>query len=157
MQDNQRQIVEMMNFKKDQEMRLTKAEFKIIEMEEKLKHEEVINLKMEMERLSYLIRFQTWKIQKKDDLFSIISEALAEFMETEAEEVSNEIDQVYEVGNLYTKRNSFPREVHIKCVRKGFRDEVFLQARKKEMKINQKEVKIIKDIPWRIRMKRKNY
>lgn len=95
------------------------------------------------------------KKEGKEDLFSIISGALAEFMDMEAEEVSN--DLVYRVGNLYTKLNNLPREVHVKCVRKGSRDEVFLQTRKKTMKISQKEIKIVKEVPWRIRIKRKNY
>lgn len=42
-------------------------------------------------------------------------------------------------------------------MRRGFRDEILTQARRKEMKINQREIKIVKDIPWRIREKRQNY
>lgn len=158
--ENQKQIMEMMDFKKDQEERLTKTEDKIKELEYKLKCEEETNLKMEMERAGYIIRLQNveeTKKEEKEDLFSLISVAIAEFMEMEAEEVSNELDQVYRVGNIFTKRHNPPREVHIKCVRKGFRDEVFLQARKKTMEINKKEIKIVKEVPWRIHLRRNEY
>lgn len=55
MLENQKQIMDMVNFKEDHEARLTKAESKIKEMEIKLKYEEELNLKLEMEKAGYLI------------------------------------------------------------------------------------------------------
>lgn len=160
LQFNQKQLTEMMDFKKDHETRLTKTETKIEELESKLKREEEINLRLEMERSEYILRIQNAEEKNKEgreDIFTMVTEALAEFMEMEPLEVSNELDQVFRTGNSYTKRNKLPQEIHIKCVRKSFRDEVLLQTRSKSFQINQKEVKIIKDLPWRIRAKRKEY
>lgn len=139
---------------------MIKAEIKIKELEDKLRKEEEINLKMEMEKAEYIIRLQNveeTKQEGKEDLFSQINEALAECMEMEPEETSNELDQVYRMGNLYIKRNKLPREIHIKCMRKSFRDEILLQARRKTLQINKKDIKIVKDIPWRIHIRRKEY
>lgn len=72
-----------------------------------------------MERLEYIIRIQNvdeMKKEGKEDLFSLINEALAEFMDMDVTDVSNELDQVYRMGNSYTKRKNLPREVHIRCV-----------------------------------------
>lgn len=56
------------------------------------------------------------KKEGKEDLFSLINEALAEFMEMDPSEVSNELDQVFRMRNLHIKHNNLPREVYIKCV-----------------------------------------
>lgn len=86
-----------------------------------------------MERSNYIIRLHADEAKNEGkDLFSPISETLAEFMEMEADEVSNEIDQVYRIGNMFTKWNKLPREIHSKCVRKDFRDKVLQQARGKK-------------------------
>lgn len=78
-------------------------------------------------------------------------------MGMEATEVANELDRVYRMGNVHIRQNNLPSEVHIKFVRKSFRDEILCQAREKNIQINQKDVKILKDIPWRIHTKRKEY
>lgn len=84
---------------------------------------------MEMERSEYIIRIQNVNEMKKEwgeGLFILINEALAKFMDMDTTDVSNELDRVYRVGNSYTKHKNLPREVHIRCIRKGFRDEILL-------------------------------
>lgn len=160
LQCNQKQLLEVMKFKENHEKRLSNTEKKIQDLEIKLKKEEEANLRSEIDRSEHIIRLQNVEEIKKDnkeDLFSLITEAVADFMEMDPSEVSNELDRVYRMGNALTKRNSLPREVHIRCVRKAFRDEILLQARNKNMMIRQKEVRVLKDTPWRIRVKRRSY
>lgn len=47
-------------------------------------------------------------------------------------------------------------EIHVKFCRKQTRDQLLFKA-KSQMKIKDQEVMILKDIPWRMRNRRKNY
>lgn len=65
LQGNQKQILEIMNFKDNHEERLSKTAMKMKVLENRLKKEEEVNLKLEMDRSEYVIRFQNVEESKK--------------------------------------------------------------------------------------------
>lgn len=60
----------------------------------------------------------------------MIEDMLAEFTEKHHEKIRKEIDSISRVGNAYTKK--LPREVHMKVVRQGFKEELLQNCQKKE-------------------------
>lgn len=85
----------------------------------------------------------------------MLEEALAEYMGIQEEQVKNEIDQVYRIGNSYIKKNNLPREAPMKCI--SFKDEILQKNKIEQLRIQNQDVKTLKEILWKIRAKRKEY
>lgn len=115
---------------------------------------------MEIERAAYTIRLQNIpekKKETKEELTGMTEVSLAEYMEKHHEEIRNEIDCVSRVGNVYTKRNYPPREVHVKVVRQGFKEEIVQKSKKEAKQIQGQEINVLKEVPWRVKTNRKKY
>ena len=112
---------------------------------------------MEMERASNILRFQNIPEDKQEDLPELMAAILAEALGIGKEELENEIDQKYRLHSSYAKKNRIPREVHIKFVKGLTRDEVLQRTTEDPIQYRQKEIVVLKQIPWRIREGRKQY
>ncbi|KAJ7319726.1 hypothetical protein JRQ81_019237, partial [Phrynocephalus forsythii] len=72
------------------------------------------------------------------------------------EEVHHEIDTTYRVSTFFTNKNKYPPEVHDKFV-KSTRDKILRDTRETQIEIKNQKIRIVKDIPWKIRQIRKEY
>lgn len=150
-------LMEVIN---QQEIKLGKQEAKIKELEFKLGKKEESNIRSEMEKASYIVRLQNIPEEKREmrgNLIRSIGRTLVEYLQIQEEDIKKEIDQVYRVRNSYIKRQILPNEDHLKCVRQSFKEEIFQKAKKEPLRCQGQEIKIIKVILWKVRVKRKEY
>lgn len=87
----------------------------------------------------------------------MMEEALADFMKLQREEVKKEIDNVSRIGNAFMKRTNLPREIHLRTFRQGFKEELLQRCKNKTLKVQDQEIKVLKEVPWRVRGKKKEY
>lgn len=109
-----------------------------------------------MEKALHTIRIQNIPEGKKEDLLEIVCQPLAQVLEIETDEMRKEIDEITRIGTPITRKNKLPREIHVKLCRKQMRDQLLFKANSK-LRIKDQEVMVLKDIPWKMRNRRKNY
>lgn len=119
----------------------------------KTKVEEDSIIKLGMEKALHTIRLENIPEEKKD-LMEIVGTSLAQSLEIEIEQLKKEIDKIVRIGTPITRKNKLLREIHVKFCRKQMRYQLLFKA-KSQMNIKDQEVMILKDIPWRMRNRRK--
>lgn len=114
-------------------------------------------IQMEMDKASFYLRFQNIIEEKEEDLGDKMAELIADILQRDKQEIIRELDEIYRVQTNYVRRNRLPREVHVRFARKKLRDIVLNIAREEQIIFRGKEVNILKQIPKRVREKRRNY
>ncbi|XP_070610300.1 trophozoite exported protein 1-like [Erythrolamprus reginae] len=112
---------------------------------------------LEMEKSAQFLRFQNIPENADEDLFNKLAELISENTQIEIEEVKNHIDEIYRIQTNYAKNHRLPREVHVKFMKKSIRDEIYKTTRNEKIIYQEKEIMVLKQIPKRIREKRREY
>ncbi|KAJ7312070.1 hypothetical protein JRQ81_006407 [Phrynocephalus forsythii] len=73
---------------------------------------------LEMERASHTLRFRNIQEDKDVETPDLMEQALADFLDKEKSQMSQEIDQIYRVNSSFARKNKVPREVHVVFVRR---------------------------------------
>lgn len=110
-----------------------------------------------MEKPAYWLRIQGLTEDKYEDLAVIISSALAPELEMEKEELERYINSIYQMNLSFARRNKLPSEVHMKFTKTILRDAILQATQDKKIIMQGCEVKILKEVPWNVRQKRKEY
>lgn len=101
--------------------------------------------------MALILRFQNVPEEEHENLRLLLSEALAPLVDIEPETLQNEIDLVYRVTSSYA------REIHIRFCKRSVRDRILRETRDENLVIKANGIRILKDIPWSTRKKRKQY
>ncbi|KAJ7341467.1 hypothetical protein JRQ81_005593 [Phrynocephalus forsythii] len=156
-QENASQIEQL-----DKKIIENQKDLKRLEEERGKDHEAVklykeATLILEMERASHTLRFR--KVQKDKDVETtdLMEQALADVLDMEKSQMSQEIDQIYRVNSSFARKNKVPREVHVVFVRRKIKEDILRRLRENTLKINDQEITILKQTPWKIRDIRKQY
>ncbi|XP_070587150.1 uncharacterized protein PF3D7_1120000-like [Erythrolamprus reginae] len=112
---------------------------------------------LEMQRASYGLRFQNVIEEKDEDLKAIMADITGKILQMDPDDIKREIDEVFRISNSYIRRFNLPREIHIKFVRKSLRDDILHWSRAGQLQHQGKEIKILKQIPRRVRETRRDY
>ncbi|KAJ7313291.1 hypothetical protein JRQ81_004578 [Phrynocephalus forsythii] len=117
-QENASQIEQL-----DKKLIENEKDLKRLEEEREKDHETVklykeATLILEMERASHTLRFHNVQEDKDVETTDLIEQALADFLDTEKSQMSQEIDQIYRVNSSFARKNKVPREVHVFFVRR---------------------------------------
>lgn len=112
---------------------------------------------MEMDRASHVLRFRNILEDREQDLTQIITDLLANALGWETDDMKLEIDQVYRINSKYAKIKKVPREVQVIFIRKTTRDKILKVANDNPLRLEGKEIQVMKQTPWKIREMRKKY
>lgn len=96
------------------------------------------------------------KESEGENTLDLIIKLLASALDTSAE-VETVIDTAYRVNSSFAKRFNKPKEIHVTFIKKRAKEEVFKVTRENPLKCQDEEVKILRDLPWEVRSKRREY
>ncbi|XP_015276813.1 PREDICTED: apolipoprotein A-IV-like [Gekko japonicus] len=149
--ENKKQIEKLASVVNNLEDKSEEHEQKIAALEETV-------TKLEIDKASYILRLQNLEEQEGEDVQQNVIKLLAEYIQEEDEiKVKNDIEAIYHVNTTYTRKNKLPPEVHIRFAKKSLRQQILTTAMQRPLMRHKKEIKILRDVPWRKREKRKLY
>ncbi|XP_015280709.1 PREDICTED: apolipoprotein A-IV-like [Gekko japonicus] len=156
--ENKQEISELVKRTEKLETRTDHTEDKLQLVKDKQKDLEEAVIRLEMEKASYILRLQNFPEKKGEDLRQELGQALTEFLELEtSSEVDKDIEAIYRVNSAYARRNKVPREVQIKFYRRDLKDNILKTASEKTLKVGESQIRILREIPWKVREKRFEY
>ncbi|XP_062828305.1 uncharacterized protein LOC134296698 [Anolis carolinensis] len=133
-----------------------KLEFRV-EKFENLNQKSQLQMEMiEKRELVYQLRFRNLEETAKENLKQIITDILAELMNTSTEEIDQNLDRVYRINTGYSKRNK-TRDVIITFGRKCIRDEILRENAKRSIFYKDKRVIIMKEVSQQSLARRRKY
>lgn len=127
----------------------------VVEQKQDLQEKMLLNL--QMEKANKTLRFQGIEELKGENLRGVMAEFIALAVNTSTEAINGELESVYRVYSNYIKRNNLPGEVVVKFLRRQTRDAVLKAASLNPLKLREIEIRVLKDTPFEVRMKRKAY
>uniref|UniRef100_A0A670Y2Q6 L1 transposable element RRM domain-containing protein n=1 Tax=Pseudonaja textilis TaxID=8673 RepID=A0A670Y2Q6_PSETE len=146
---------------KDIESRTTRMETNFERMDEEFKNvlreTEDSLVHLEMDKAMAYLRFQNVAEAKNEELEHLMAEILAEWLGKEKDDLIKQFDEVYRVSTSYARRNNCPREIHIRFSRRCLRDLILKMSREETISYKGREIRILKQIPKRVRMIRQDY
>lgn len=102
---------------------MEKLQLKVEGIEEEQKEIDQRWAKLQMKRVSFMIKIQNIPEDLQEDLSLLVSETLAPLIALDVEGLQNEKDQIYRVTSNYAKKKKkTPREVHIRFRKRHIRD-----------------------------------
>ena len=91
------------------------------------------------------------------DLLDQMEEVLVEFLDIEKSQISREIAKIFRINSSFVRRNKTPRDVHIIFMRRKIKEDILKRSRENLLRIQGKEIEILKQILWKIWEIRKQY
>lgn len=157
------EIESIKNEMTEQNKNLKKVELKSVEtekvlqrMEIEMKENEERFLKMECHSTQLQLRLrgipETVKIEKQ-----VIQKMLAEYLDKEITEISYQIDSVYRINSEYARLNKLPRDTMIHFVTHSIKEDLLKTQFEKPLEIDGEKVKIMREIPRKVMLLRKDY
>lgn len=137
--------------------RITGLESKVSLVEKRITAHEEELIKREMELASCTIRIQNVKYVKGENLYDIAADILAPLANLTKEEMLREFHLVHRAHTGFTRSHNQVPELIIKCVRRAMRDYIFKDPDINKCEYNGNKLVILKEVPWRIRQRRKAY
>ena len=80
--------------------------------------------RMDMERMTYFLRFQNVFEEPGECLPDLMSTIIADYLQKPKDEIRGDIDLGYRINSAYARINDVPREIHVKFVRRSTREEI---------------------------------
>ncbi|XP_058039015.1 uncharacterized protein LOC131198416 [Ahaetulla prasina] len=116
-------------------------------------------LEVEMQQISQSNKHLEDKMKEErgEDLRKIISEALAEFIEVEPQEVAYQIDKIYRVNSWIARQRKLPRDIVVYFVKRTMRNQILQVSYQTTLKIGEQELKVLKEIPSKMLRDRKEF
>lgn len=136
---------------------IARMDKRVHKLETQEKRFELEMLKQEMETASHILRIQNVMQSPDEKLQDIAVNILNSILKIPEQEIAKELDYVFRVHNLFTKRANQPPELVIKLYRRLFRDSVLSAPGISEASYNGNKLTILREVPWKIRQNRKQY
>ena len=159
-----KQITEMKTRTQDIEEKVKGTDTRVDQTEETLqatqknqKQDDDRFVMLEMGRASKMLRFQNVPVKEGKDLEILISEALALEIEIDPAEFRQYLEATYRVSTAYLRKNKLPKEINVRFTNKVIRDKVLRISQDKQLIIEDKKINELKQIPWQMRQRRKEY
>ncbi|XP_058041219.1 arf-GAP with GTPase, ANK repeat and PH domain-containing protein 1 isoform X1 [Ahaetulla prasina] len=103
------------------------------------------------------LRIRGMQEQRGEDLRKIISDALAEFIEVEPQEVAYQIDKIYRANSWIARQRKLPRDIVVYFVKRTMRNQILQVSYQTTLKIGEQELKVLKEIPSKMLRDRKEF
>ncbi|XP_058047818.1 uncharacterized protein LOC131202669 [Ahaetulla prasina] len=103
------------------------------------------------------LRIRGMQEERGEDLRKIRSEALAEFIEVEPQEVAYQIDKIYRVNSWIARQRKLPRDIVVYFVKRTMRNQILQVSYQTTLKIGEQELKVLKEIPSKMLRDRKEF
>uniref|UniRef100_A0ABM5G0I9 LINE-1 type transposase domain-containing protein 1 n=1 Tax=Pogona vitticeps TaxID=103695 RepID=A0ABM5G0I9_9SAUR len=142
---------------KNTDARLDKAEESVQQIQRDQRQCQDRLIMLEMERALKMLRIQNVPEKGSEDLETVMSEALAPAIEMDVAEFRQGLEAAFRVSTAYVRKNNLPKEVHLRFTKKAIRDKVLRASQEKQLIIEDKKINVLKQIPWQVRQRRKEY
>lgn len=73
------------------------------------------------------------------------------------QELASEFNHAYKQLTIHTRKNKFPPETIVKFTSSFTRDAILQAIQDQDLELKGNKIKVLKEIPWRIRQQRKEY
>ncbi|XP_048348202.1 uncharacterized protein LOC125430314 [Sphaerodactylus townsendi] len=147
-------------FKED----LKEKELRLVEVEDAVENFRDHNFRqddtlaiLEYNQKERMVRIRGVPEVKDENTLSRIIPLLMEIWGLQREEISREVDHIYRVNTRSARNRSYPRDIVLSVVRRDLKDQLLRANSKRNFKLDDARIIIMKELPVSIQQRRKDY